>query len=378
MRLLRSRPLAGVVLISIVATVVGVAVSLAIDWFPTQASTAADDIDLLYDVLLIASVAVFVLVMAVALYSVFAFRAEPDDTRDGEPIHGNTKLEIVWVTIPFLIVSALAVYGWVVLVDIEGEQPDELVVDVTAQQFNWSFEYPDEEGLRSTELVLPKGRPVDFRIQTRDVIHSFWVPEFRLKSDAPPGVTTKVRVTPSRVGRYQVVCAELCGIGHSTMRQTVRVLPPTEFDSWLARRQRAARRRDALSEGRRIFTSVGCAGCHTLSDAGAVAQTGPPLEGLGEIYQKRQPGESLEGYLRESILEPKAFVVSGFPAGGMPANYAEELTDSDLETLVDYLERTTSSDGGESAATTGADAGERGARGPASEPADLPGRTAAR
>jgi cytochrome c oxidase subunit II len=341
MRLLRERPMLGLVVISTFAIVVGTAISLAIDWFPAQASTAADDIDLLWDVLLIASVPIFVLVMSVAIYSVLVFRAKPGDMSDGEPIHGNTTLEIVWVTIPFILVTVLGIYGWVVLDDIEADEPNELVVDVVAQQFNWSFRYPDEEGLKSNTLVLPQGRPVEFRIRTKDVIHSFWVPEFRLKSDAPPGLTTKVRLTPSRVGDYSVVCAELCGIGHSTMRQTVRVVPPREFDSWLAGRQETARREGALGEGRRLYTAVGCAGCHTLFDAGADAETGPPLEGLGEIVEKRKPGQSLREYLRESIVDPKAFVVSGFSPEGMPANYREQLDRAEIDALLDYLVRTT-------------------------------------
>ena len=129
---------------------------------------------------------IFVLVMSVAIYSVYKFRARPGDMRDGAPIHGNTRLEIIWVTIPFLIVSALAIYGWIVLDDLEAKQPNELVVNVTGQQFTWSFGYPGEK-VRTNTLVLPKDRPVEFRINTKDVIHSFWVPEFRLKSDAVPG-----------------------------------------------------------------------------------------------------------------------------------------------------------------------------------------------
>ena len=107
-----------------------------------------------------------------------------------------------------------------------------MVVKVTGQQFTWSFDYPSEK-VKSNELVLPQDRPVEFRIHTNDVLHSFWVPEFRLKSDAVPGLTTKIRLTPDRLGRYQVVCAELCGIGHSTMRQNVRVVPAADFDSWV-------------------------------------------------------------------------------------------------------------------------------------------------
>ena len=229
-------PLARMIAIGLLASVVGVAIVLWIDWFPTNASSAGDDVDTLYDVLLIASVPIFVLVMSVAIYSVLKFRARTGDMRDGAPIHGNTRLEIIWVTIPFLMVSALAVYGWVVLDDLEAKQPNELTVNVTGQQFNWSFGYPGEK-VRANTLVLPVDRPVHFRINTKDVIHSFWVPEFRLKSDAVPGLTTQIRLTPNRLGHYQVVCAELCGLGHATMRQLVRVVPTGEYESWLQKQR---------------------------------------------------------------------------------------------------------------------------------------------
>jgi cytochrome c oxidase subunit 2 len=232
-------PVAKMLGLGALASAVGVAVCLLIDWFPVNAAGDAAQIDTIYDVLLICSVPIFVLVMTIVIYSVMRFRARPGDMRDGPPIHGNTRLEVIWVTIPFLMVTALAIYGWVVLDDIEAKQPDALTVNVTAQQFTWSFEYPQEK-VSSTTLVLPDERPVEFRIKTNDVIHSFWVPEFRLKSDAVPGLTTKIRLTPDRVGRYQVVCAELCGLGHAAMRQNVRVVAPGGFDAWLAEQRQAS------------------------------------------------------------------------------------------------------------------------------------------
>jgi cytochrome c oxidase subunit 2 len=239
---MRNRPLLQLALIGVLASVVGVGLGLLIDWFPTQAAEEAGPIDTLYDVLLAASIPVFVLVMTVAIYSVIKFRARPGDQRDGAPIHGNAKLEVIWVTVPFILVTALAVYGWVVLVDIEEPSPDAMVVEVRGEQFTWSFAYPEEGDtptVQSNSAMLPLDRQVEFRIDTEDVIHSFWVPAFRLKSDTVPGVTTEVRVTPSEEGTFDVVCAELCGLGHSTMRQSVTVVPQDEFDTWLADEQDA-------------------------------------------------------------------------------------------------------------------------------------------
>jgi cytochrome c oxidase subunit 2 len=171
--------------------------------------------------------------MVITIYSVYRFRARPGDTGDGAPIHGSTRLEVVWVLIPTIIVSALAAYAWIVLDNIEEKQPNELQVTVVGQQFAWKFQYPQYDNVESEQLYLPKDRPVTFDIESRDVLHSFWIPSMRLKMDAVPGLTTNFRLTPTRIGRYDVVCAELCGIGHSTMRQFTHVVTPGEFDTWV-------------------------------------------------------------------------------------------------------------------------------------------------
>jgi len=284
-----------------------------------------------------------VLVMAVAIYCVVRFRVRPGGpTGDGAPIHGNTRLEVIWVTIPFLMVTALAIYGWIVLDDLEAKQPNTLVVNVTGQQFTWSFDYPSEK-VKSNELVLPKDRPVEFRIHTKDVLHSFWVPEFRLKSDAVPGLTTKIRLTPDRIGRYQVVCAELCGIGHATMRQNVRVVPSTEFSSWLEGRKEAAGgtaggggggepegggETGGGADGAAIFAANGCGSCHTLSVADASGTVGPDLDKIET---------PTAAFIRQSIVEPNKEVEEGFSPGIMPQDFGDKLSSDELDALVEYL-----------------------------------------
>jgi cytochrome c oxidase subunit 2 len=241
------------------------------------------------------------------------------------------------VTIPFIMVSALAIYGWIVLDDIEAKQPNELVVNVTGQQFTWSFEYPSEE-VASEELVLPVDRPVEFKVKTKDVIHSFWVPQFRLKSDAVPGLTTTIRLTPNKEGRYEVVCAELCGLGHATMRQFVRVLPSGEFDSWVDRQREAADGGAggggeegggaAAPDGEAVFASAGCEGCHALAAAGSTATVGPDLDELGDVDEQ---------FVRTSIVDPSAEIADGFEDGVMPKDFREQLSQEELDALVKYL-----------------------------------------
>jgi cytochrome c oxidase subunit 2 len=342
----RRHPLVGATVLALISTAIGIAIVLLIDWWPSQASSASDDIDVLYDVLLVISVPVFVLVMTVALYSVYAFRARPGDMRDGAPIHGNTRLEIVWVTIPFIIVSALAAYGWIVLDDIEAKQQGERRINVTAQQFAWAFSYPEEGDIESNQLVLEKDQPVRFYINTKDVLHDFWVPDFRLKSDAVPGITTHIRVTPNKVGTYPVVCAELCGIGHATMRQTVRVLEKSDYEKWVAEQGQSeedggleAAGGDPVAAGRQLFDDTGCGACHTLADASSTGAAGPELDDIAAQAAKygKQEGISAEQYVRQAILEPGAFVVPGFDDGLMPVTYGDQLSDAEIDTLVEYL-----------------------------------------
>jgi cytochrome c oxidase subunit II len=334
----RRHPLAQMIALGVFAAVVGTAIVLLMDWFPTSADTAAPTIDTLYDVLLIFSVPVFVLVMTVAIYSVIRFRARPGDMGDGAPIHGNTRLEIFWVTVPFLIVAGLSIYGWIALDNIEAKKPNTMVVNVTAQQFTWHFDYPSEK-VKSDELVLAKDRPVEFRLHTKDVIHSFWVPEFRLKSDIVPGMTTKVRVTPNRVGNWNVVCAELCGLGHATMRQQVRVLPAAAFKSWAQKKggggQQAAGGGQA-ADGKQVFTANGCGGCHTFKPAGTNGNVGPDLDQLKAVAAKREKGKSAEAYVKESIDDPRAFTVKGFP-NVMPTTFKKDIPPDQLDALVQYL-----------------------------------------
>jgi len=352
---LRKHPLAQMLLIGAVASVIGVAIALSIDWFPPLAADKVGEIDTLYDVLLIVSVPIFVLVMTVAIYSVVKFRAKPGDLSDGAPIHGNTRLEIIWVSIPFLLVTALAAYGWVVLHNVEAS-PAAMTVKVRGQQFTWHFTYegPNGKPVTSDVLYLPNKERVKFDITTNDVIHSFWVPQFRLKQDAVPGMTTHIKITPNKVGTYDVVCAELCGLGHSTMRNTVRVVEKPAFTAWLARQARGPQQQaqapaggaapqgggggNANAAGKQVFASNGCGGCHTLSDAGTSGAVGPKLDDLAAAAAKfgKQNNETAAQYVKQSIVDPRAFVVPGFQPV-MPTDFKDRISGAQLDALVKYL-----------------------------------------
>jgi cytochrome c oxidase subunit II len=318
---------------------------LQIDWNGVAGSTEADDIDLLTDVMIVLSAFVYSIVLVMLGYSIWRYRAKPGDESDGEPIHGNTRLEIAWTVIPTVIVLFGAGYSWFILDEIEARDADRLQVDVTAQQFAWRFEYP-EEGVTSTELHVPVDQQAEFNLKALDVIHSFWVPEWRMKKDAVPGQPTSVVVTPDREGDYEIVCTELCGVGHSTMRAPVVVESEEDFDQWVADQGGKAAGAAApgggggavAAEGQQIFDEQGCSGCHTLAAAGATQTIGPDLD---EVLPDRSPQE-----IEQSIVDPDAELSPGFNQGIMPDNFEDALSPDELDTLVRYLSQNAGQGGG--------------------------------
>jgi cytochrome c oxidase subunit II len=230
-------PLVQMAVIGVVGCAVLIPIALLIPWFPTAASRQAGNIHTLYYVLLIASVPIFVLVETVVLYSVWKFRMKPgEEEKDGPPIHGNTRLEVIWTAVPAILIVGLCAYSYSVLRSNEDNKPGAMVVNVTARQFAFEFSYRNAAGQEvvSPELYLPVNRPVVFHLRSLDVIHSFFVPEFSEKLDAVPGITTILRVTPTRIGHYPVECTELCGAGHGLMRAGAYVVSPAAFKTWLA------------------------------------------------------------------------------------------------------------------------------------------------
>ena len=229
-------PILKMVLAVIVFGTVQSVILLQFNWFGDEASTAAKPIDTLLDVTIIISSFIFAIVCVALGYALIKWRAKPGDESDGLPIHGNTRLEIIWTIIPVIIVLGLAGYSWAVLDDIEKTDSNALHINAYAQQFAWTFGYP-EDGNKWSEGVLhvPVNRQVIFDLQAQDVIHSFWVPEWRIKKDAVPGLATDAVVTPDKEGTYQLVCAELCGIGHTTMRAYVIVESEEKYEAWLSK-----------------------------------------------------------------------------------------------------------------------------------------------
>jgi cytochrome c oxidase subunit 2 len=243
----RKRSLTIAAACAVIAIAAGIVISYLIHWFPAQASTQAKNTDLFYHVLVICSIPIFVLVVTVILYCVWQFRMRPgEEFKDGPPIHGNTRLEVFWTALPTVLLLSLVGYSFAVLKQNEAKPANgrEIQVEVYGQQFAWSYEYPKSltggAPLKSNQLYVPEGESVKFNIHSRDVIHAFWIPAFRIQEDAVPGITTHWRATPDKLGSYPVVCNLLCGLGHSLMRSTVHVVTEERFHSWLSAQVAAA------------------------------------------------------------------------------------------------------------------------------------------
>jgi cytochrome c oxidase subunit 2 len=242
----RQRSLTVAAVAALIAIAIGILLSYEIHWFPVEASTQAHNTDRLYHVLVIASIPIFVLVVAVILYSVWQFRMKPgEELKDGPPIHGNTRLEVIWTALPAILLLGLVAYSFVILYDNEKKPAGvpEIQIGVTGQQFFWSYEYPSSvtggAPLKSYQLYVPDGDTIYFNMRSKDVIHAFWIPAFRLQEDVVPGITTHYRATPDRLGTYAVVCNLLCGVGHSLMRSAIHVVPRAQFQAWLKSQERA-------------------------------------------------------------------------------------------------------------------------------------------
>jgi cytochrome c oxidase subunit 2 len=234
----RQRSLTVAAAAALIAVALGIFISFKIHWFPVQASAQAHNTDRLYHVLVIATIPIFVLVVGVILYCVWQFRMKPgQELEDGPPIHGNTRLEVFWTALPTVLLTAMVGYSFVVLHENEKKPARVIEVGVTGQQFFWSFQYPPSvtggAPIDSYQLYLPDNESVQFNMRSKDVIHAFYIPAFRLQEDVVPGITTHYLATPDRVGDYVAECNLLCGVGHSLMRTTVHVVTPGQFQAWI-------------------------------------------------------------------------------------------------------------------------------------------------
>jgi cytochrome c oxidase subunit II len=258
----RAGSLIRVLLVALLLAAAATAVAIFIPWLPENASKEGDRIDFVFWFVTAICIAIFSVVASLSVYSLIKFRAKPDDESDGPPIHGHTGIEITWTVVPLILVIAMIVVSSVALAQNDRDPSGSMRVEILGQQFAWIVAYPPEgatedmDGFvcfnrgpgnaiefdrrckQSPNLLLPLDRPARLHLTARDVIHSFWVPEFRQKQDAVPGLVTEITVTPTKVGNFPFICTELCGLGHALMRTRAIVMPESQFEAWRRRGSR--------------------------------------------------------------------------------------------------------------------------------------------
>ena len=322
------------IVISLAAAGISAAVAVLVPWLPTPASREAGRINFTFWFATVISLAVFTLVATVIVYAFLHFRVKDHDfSEDGPPIHGNTRLEVIWTTVPFILVTAIAIVSAIVLNENGNAGTNPLKIRVIGQQFAWSFQYPN--GQFYPTLHVPIGRKILFDITSKDVIHSFWVPQWEQKQDAVPGIDTYLVVTPDRLGVYPVICVELCGLGHALMRSEAIVMTDAAYTTWY-KGAGAPAVSGGASAAVQTFTTSGCAACHTFSAIkGANGKVGPNLDNLKAVAASLH--EPLTTFIHTAIVSPYKHIPAGYSAGVMPATFGSTIPAAQLNALVQYL-----------------------------------------
>lgn len=299
-------------------------------FMPPQASEVAHSVDMLYAFLLIASFISCVLVIGGLIWFAIKYRRKTEDQKSAYISH-STTLEFLWSFIPFVIFMVVFVWGWVVYHKLRNMPEDALEIAVQAQKWSWTFTYKNGRSIGS-EVYVPVGQAVRLVMGSSDVLHSFYLPAFRTKQDVVPGRYTALSFKPEAEGTYQVFCAEYCGDAHSGMLAKIHVVSREKFDQWLA--NDPYKGLPSVEIGKKVYESR-CLACHTLTDAKNV---GPGFKGLFGKIEKLEGGDikADENYIRESILDPNARIVAGYPRGVMPT-FAGQLSEAEIMGVIDFI-----------------------------------------
>jgi cytochrome c oxidase subunit 2 len=304
---------------------------------PVEASLQAVTIDSMFKLEFQVIAFLFALIVVFMVYSIVVFRRKPGDTTDARHISGNTRLEMTWTVIPLITVLTFSFLGARSLSDTLAIGDNILEINVTGSQWSWRFEYPDQ-GIVTNELHLPMGRQALLHLSSADVIHSFWVPEFRVKQDALPGgdaFIRDLRVTPTRLGNYKVRCAEMCGLSHAYMEAPVLVQSDADYQAWVA--QETGLSADPAQRGQKWYTAYGCKACHSLDGTTVVGPTWKGLYGSQVTFADGTTATADDAYIFESIRTPGAKTVKGFAPGLMPQNIADKITNDQIQDIIAFI-----------------------------------------
>lgn len=301
---------------------------------PRSASGSAERFDALF--LAVLSITAFFFVLVTVTLVVFAIRyRRRSAAQQISKVKGDRRIEVVWTVVPAVIMLVLFVLGFRDYLFLAVPPANSLEVRVTGQQWSWSFDYP-KEGINTGELVVPTGRAVKLVMSSRDVIHSFFVPAFRIKRDVLPNRYTILWFTATEPGTYDVLCAEYCGTAHSQMLTSVKVVSAQEYKAWVdSGGGMSGKGISSVEFGKRLFTGKGCASCHSVDGTRKIGPSLLKKSGAKETLSNGSTVTVDDNYLRESIMQPNAKVVQGYDPV-MPT-FAGRLTDPQTDALIDYI-----------------------------------------
>lgn len=301
-------------------------------WLPEQASTLAPEIDGLFYFVFWISLLLFVGVVGAMAYFAFKYRTRDGREHTPAPLDEHKAMEAAWIVIPLILSLLVFTWGFKAYLKQNVSPPNAYPIQVRATSWAWNFTYPNGTSI-GTELHVPVDRPIKLTMSSTDVLHSFFVPSFRVKFDVLPNRYTSVWFQATETGQYDIFCTEYCGTGHAGMLGKVIVHTQKEFDDWL---QESGRGDMSLEEyGEVVFNQQNCQVCHTVDGSPGV---GPTLRGLFGSEEQLEDGSAVtvdENYLRESIVSPGEKIVSGFPPA-MPATYST-LPAEQIDALVAYI-----------------------------------------
>jgi len=296
--------------------------------FPDSASNLSIHVDGLMGALTLFSVFFAVLIFSLVVIFAVKYKRKSEDERPKE-IHGSMVLELAWSVGPFLVLLAIFVWATRVFFMAYAPQPGAMEIFVTGKQWMWKLQHP--EGPREiNELHVPVGKPLKFTMISEDVIHSFFVPAWRIKKDVLPGRYNNMWVRPTKTGKFHLFCAEYCGTQHSGMIGWIHVMEPTEYEKWL----QGGGDLSMTGRGEKLFQQYGCSGCHLEDNKGR----GPSLKGIFGTTVKLQGGQTVkvdEAYLRESVLNPQAKIVSGY--GRIMPTFQGQIGEDSLLQIIAYI-----------------------------------------
>jgi len=305
-------------------------------WLPQQASTVAADTDNLFFFIYWLSIVFFALIVGAMVLFVVKFRRKKNVPETSSAIEGNTKLEVAWAVIPGILLIAIFVWGfrgWIALAVPPGEA---IEIQVRAKKWLWSFDYRGTNINGVDEITVPVDTPVKLIMSSEDVIHSFFVPAFRVKKDIVPNRYSVLWFTPTKLGEFDVLCTEYCGNGHSRMLSKVTVVTRDEYDKWMTRGG-LPEGVEGKALGEYLFKAKGCKTCHSIT-TDRMGLPCPPLGGKYGSQEQLVTGEMQQiddNYIRESIMKPNAKVVKGY-APVMPT-FAGQIDDKQMDALIQYI-----------------------------------------